>query len=425
MTFLSGMLTAVLKINPTLVFLVIIFLLFYLRVKFFNSGIKFLKEGSLKEHGKYYDINTIIHFHTTYSDGSGSIRDIIRCSENLNIDVLISSDHNTMKPKEDGMEGYYGKILYFAAEEVNTEYGHLLALGIDREIPRGDYERVLRDVKGQDGLPVICHPHNWWTPWKNFSVKGYGGIEIINLDSQWRGMNPFYILIVFLTYKINPYYSMHFLHHKPKKTLEFWDSVQEHGGMITGIASIDAHSNIKVSKKIRIKIPKYSELFSVARTHVLLDNKLSGTVEGVGQDKANIIKAVKDGKCYMAFDMFGAPEGFYFEAFSDGKYYISGDSLTLDPSSLDNSPDNVIIYSGIRINPKKNRFTVKLFLNGNLFKKSRNKDLEYKFSSRELKDLSGNFTSLFLRVEVDVNLGLKNITYLYSNNIEIFFNLPG
>ncbi len=277
--------------------------LIYFRIKFFKLKIDFInrKNENRRKFG-LFELNGIIHFHTVYSDGSGRMEDLIKTAKELKADFLISSDHNTLKPKFDGLEGYYDGLLYFAGEEINTEFGHLLAIGIENEIKRGKYKDVLSGIKKQNGAGVICHPHNWWTPWKNFKVKGYDGIEIINLDSQWRGMNPLYMLAVIFTYKINPFYALHFLSHKPVKTIKFWDGVQRHKSMKTGIAAADAHSNVKVTSRRRVKFPKYSELFSVVRTHILLEDKPSGNAE---EDKKKITEAVKKGRCFFAFDLFG------------------------------------------------------------------------------------------------------------------------
>ena len=408
--------------------IVILLILIYIRIKSFKIKIHFLDNNSYKVHIKFYDLNGIIHFHSTYSDGSGKIENLIKIAKKLKADFLISSDHNTLKPKYDGLEGYYGNLFYFAGEEINTEFGHFLALGIKDEIKRGDYKDVLLNIKKQNGLGIICHPHNWWTPWKNFSVSGFNGIEIINLDSQWRGMNPLYILLVLLTYKINSFYSLHFLSHKPKKTLKFWDSVQKHNKMITGIASIDAHSNVKLSKKIRIHFPKYEELFSVARTHLLLERKFSGrnNDDDIEADKKLIVKAIKKGSCYFAFDLFGKPEGFYFEAgISEGnnkeEYFTSGDIINL--KKIKNKIQYINFYSGININYKKTNYEIVLYKNGKKLHSAKNKTLEYKY-------IIGDFTgrnergkqreSNFYRVEVNILRGYKKITYLYSNNVEIF-----
>jgi len=407
-----------------LILILILLILFYFRIKFFKLKIDFINRKSENRNKfKLKEINGIIHFHTVYSDGSGRIEELIKAAKELKADFLISSDHNTLKPKIDGLEGYYDGLFYFAGEEINTEFGHFLAVGIEKEIKRGKYKEVLSDIKKQNGAGIICHPHNWWTPWKNFEVKGYDGIEIINLDSQWRGMNPLYMIAVIFTYKINSFYALHFLVHKPIKTIKFWDSVQKHKNMKTGIASADAHSNVKVTRKKRIKFPKYSELFSVARTHILLDDKLSGEV---AKDKKKITEAIKKGRCFFAFDIFGIQKGFYFGAeSSDGKKYFSGDCINIytNENLNKNGKKNVIIFSGIDINHRKNPYKINLFRNGKKIFQSKNTDLIYTIT---ISDFSKEFKSKesksdFYRVEIDVYFGHKKITYLYSNNIEIYY----
>jgi hypothetical protein len=432
-----------------LILILILLILFYFRIKFFKLKIDFInRKSENRNRFKLKEINGIIHFHTLYSDGSGRIEDIIKTAKELKADFLVSSDHNTLKPKSDGLEGYYDGLFYFAGEEINTEFGHFLALGIEKEIKRGKYKDVLSEIKKQNGAGIICHPHNWWTPWKNFKVKGYDGIEIINLDSQWRGMNPLYMIAVIFTYKINSFYALHFLSHKPVKTIKFWDSVQKHKNMKTGIASADAHSNVKVTRKKRVKFPKYSELFSVARTHVFLDDKPSGKI---GEDKKKITEAIKNGRCFFAFDMFGIPKGFYFGAeSSDGKKYFSGDYInaaeiknkTGDEINLKdkgnytdynnfkvkdntgenldkNDKKNVIIFAGIDINGRKNPYKINLFRNGKKIFSSKNTDFIYEINDFS-KEPKPEPKSNFYRVEIDVYFGRKKITYLYSNNIEIY-----
>ncbi len=411
----------ILTYRLTLPFLILLFILFlYIRIKFFKLKISFLNFEQSNSHKNLIELNGIIHFHTVYSDGSGKIEYTAEIAKTLKTDFLISSDHNTLRPKFDGLEGYYGGLLYFAAEEINTEFGHLLAVGINNEIKRGNYKDVLYEIKKQNGISIICHPHNWWTPWKNFKVKGYDGIEIINLDSQWRGMNPLYLLLVLLTYNINSFYAMHFLSHKPKKTIKFWDGVQRHKGLKTGIAAADAHANVKITKNYKISMPKYEELFTVARTHIFLDKKPPENLEAA---KKVIVGAIKNGKCYFSYDMFGYPQGFYFEISCGDKFYISGDTLNMDKKDK-----NVIICAGIKINPKRNAFVINLFHNGKKVYSSKNKELIYEIkfaeieSRRNLFKAQDNFSrSSFFRVEIDVYFGYKKITYLYSNNIEVYW----
>ena len=154
---------------------------------------------------------------------------------------------------------------------------------------------------------------------------------------------------------------------------------------------------------------------------------------------------------FFAFDMFGIPKGFYFGAeSSDGKKYFSGDYInaaeiknkTGDETNLKdkgnytdynnfkvkdntgenldkNDKKNVIIFAGIDINGRKNPYKINLFRNGKKIFSSKNTDLIYKINDFS-KEPESEPESNFYRVEIDVYFGRKKITYLYSNNIEIY-----
>ncbi len=105
-----------------------------------------------------------------------------------------------------------------------------------------------------------------------------------------------------------------------------------------------------------------------------------------------------------------------------GNYYFGGDSVNTgdiaetnieDNENIDKTGKNVIIYAGIDINPKKNPYIINLFRNGKKIFLSKNADLVYEI--KPALDIPS-----FYRVEIDVYFGRKKITYLYSNNIEIY-----
>ena len=104
-----------------LILILILLILFYFRIKFFKLKIDFInRKSENRNRFKLKEINGIIHFHTVYSDGSGRIEELIKIAKELKADFLVSSDHNTLQPKFDGLEGYYDGLFYFAGEEINT-----------------------------------------------------------------------------------------------------------------------------------------------------------------------------------------------------------------------------------------------------------------------------------------------------------------
>ena len=92
-----------------------------------------------------YRYTGVIHVHSKYSDGSGSIEDIADAADKALLDFVILTDHSTMQSSLDGKAGYYENTLVIIGEEVNTSVGHLLALGVGRHV----------EQDGQEGLPAL------------------------------------------------------------------------------------------------------------------------------------------------------------------------------------------------------------------------------------------------------------------------------
>ena len=80
-----------------------------------------------------YDLTCVIHLHSTYSDGTGTVPQIARAAEKAGVDVVFLTDHDTLAAKDNGEEGWYGNALVLVGEEVSpTDRDHYLAFGIDR-----------------------------------------------------------------------------------------------------------------------------------------------------------------------------------------------------------------------------------------------------------------------------------------------------
>jgi hypothetical protein len=109
-----------------------------------------------------------LHVHTNYShDGRDPIEEIIKSAIAKRLDGIAICDHDTM-------DGYYAARTYVADNnldliiisgiEVTTSQGHLLVLGIEKEITKGmSPAETIRSVRQQEqeknGAIVIIAPH--------------------------------------------------------------------------------------------------------------------------------------------------------------------------------------------------------------------------------------------------------------------------
>ncbi len=282
---------------------------------------------------KYYSYSGVIHIHSTYSDGSRNIPDIAAIANELDIDFLLFTDHNTLKPKFDGLEGWYDKVLVGIGCEINdiSDQNHYLAFDIDEEVswklPPKEYVKKVCEL---GGFGFVAHPDEKRTampeypiyPWTVWDSDSFNGIEIWNQMSEWmEGLNH-----------LNKFYR--FIHPRksvaePKKeTLKKWDALNLNR-KVAGIGGVDAHGHIyKLWGLFRITIFRYKVLFRTIRTHVLLKDDL--TKGSAAQKNIHLIyDALKQAQCYVSNVALGNANGFRMIAFSNDEETTVGGTIRL------------------------------------------------------------------------------------------------
>ncbi|MBE3559439.1 MAG: PHP domain-containing protein [Ktedonobacteraceae bacterium] len=104
-----------------------------------------------------------LHMHSTYSDGTASIKEILEYTQQqTNLDVIAITDHDViegaLRARDLWTRGKY-RFDFVVGEEVTTKEGHLLGLFIEKRIPPGlSMERSIDLIHEQGGLAVIAHP---------------------------------------------------------------------------------------------------------------------------------------------------------------------------------------------------------------------------------------------------------------------------
>lgn len=282
----------------------------------------------------FYHYSGIIHVHSTFSDGTLSVPEIASIANELNINFVLITDHNTLQAKREGFEGWYNKILIGIGCELNDEddLNHYLAFNIEEEIS-GDfdpYEYVSR-VKAMGGFGIIAHPDESRDhiakyrayPWKIWDSELFDGIEIWNQMSEWmEGLTHF-----------NKYWRV--LHPRrsiiaPKKeTLEKWDNINLKRKVV-GIGGVDAHGyKYKIFGIIPFTIFRYKISFKTIRTHLLLEEPLSNATDA-RQDLQKIYAAILKANCYVSHHYFGDASTFRFYASDSQKQVYMGETIAFN-----------------------------------------------------------------------------------------------
>lgn len=95
------------------------------------------------------------------------------------------TDHNEFKAFFDIADNDKG-IIVIPAEEVTSSEGHIVALGIDRQIPRGmGIPETIEAIHEAGGIAVAAHPYRWWSGLgpKNTENYPFDGTEAFNARS--------------------------------------------------------------------------------------------------------------------------------------------------------------------------------------------------------------------------------------------------
>jgi predicted metal-dependent phosphoesterase TrpH len=102
------------------------------------------------------------HIHSKYSgDATASPEDIIIRSKLIGLNAIAIADHNTLKGSIVAMEKVKDSddFIVIPAMEVTTNKGHIVALGINKEINKGlSPEETIDKIRSQGGIAIAPHP---------------------------------------------------------------------------------------------------------------------------------------------------------------------------------------------------------------------------------------------------------------------------
>jgi hypothetical protein len=314
------------------------------------------------------DYTGVIHLHSAYSfDGRTPILEILDAARKCGIDVLLLTDHSTLRARVEGFEGWRDGILLIVGEEIAPRFNHYLAFGMGEAVACAEKEpdlppQVYMDrVQTGGGIGFIAHPDHTGTqmfhvkhyPWTDWSVNGYTGMGIWDFMTDWQKSLSSPLRAV-LSYA----FPALFLNGPSPTTIERWDHLAQ-GRRIVGIGELDNHDSLRHFWRIPIPVFPFSRVFGLIRTHILLEEPLSGENRA---DIAAILDALRNGRLYVSFDHFRTASGFSLTLIEGDREATMGDEFILHRSA------------GLRaLFPRRAR--IRLIRNGNLFYQDTAKEL--------------------------------------------------
>lgn len=282
-----------------------------------------------------HDYAGVIHLHSSFSfDGHAPMKQILAAAEKNAVDFLILTDHDHLKARQEGWEGWQKKTLVLVGEEIAPRFNHFLAFNIQEPVlcagdPEGkNPQKYIDEVNRQGGFGFIAHPDHEGTKlfhvkhysWNNWNVRGVAGIGVWDFMTDWqkslRGYGSALLSFLFPAF---------FLKGPRRITLERWDALNQIR-KIVGIGELDNHATVKKLLGVRFVAFSFHRAFAFIRTHVLTKTGFTGNNQ---QDIAMVYESLLHGRCYFALEYFRGAKGFQFTVEQERKVFHMGDSLPL------------------------------------------------------------------------------------------------
>jgi hypothetical protein len=255
----------------------------------------------------YAEYKGVVHVHSFLGGhSSGSFSEIISAAQANQLNFVVMTEHTEKDFDTAAMtlQGMHGGVLFINGQETSLENGdRLLAL--------------------PEQISLVAYPEEF----KNWERPGLNGVEVYNVYSNTRKANPVVAFFdVLWSHRAYPDLLFGLYYERPTESLKKWDQALSRA-RLTATGGNDAHSNIGLSLRdssgktlAGIQLDPYATSFRLVRLHVLLphDNAL---------DQTSVLKAIKDGHCFIGFDLFGDSSGFNFEAQSSNETAIQGDEV--------------------------------------------------------------------------------------------------
>jgi cell division protein FtsL len=297
----------------------------------------------------YRDYRGVIHVHSSLGGHStGTFEEIVSAAKQNGLDFVVMTEHpsSAMDTAAMTLHGEHDGVLFISGQEINSENHDRLLIVSDRS-QEGRSTATTSPIpdSAPKSLSFVAYPLE--NPAGD--LTRYNGVEVYNLFTNSKKIRP--VLMFFdgvWSYGSYPDLLFARFFERPNEALAMWDNaITQSNQKQVAIAGNDAHSNIGFNvgdasghKYFSIQLDPYVRSFQTVRMHVLIPYDKLLTED-------SLLTALRDGHCFISFDIFSDAGGFGFSADNKVDKKMMGDEIALE--------------SGIRLNvtaPLKCRFVL-------------------------------------------------------------------
>ncbi|MDR0777822.1 MAG: CehA/McbA family metallohydrolase [Methanomassiliicoccaceae archaeon] len=185
-----------------------------------------------------------LHIHSTFSnDGRSTVDEIIKAAKAKGLGCIAITDHNSFASFEEASK--YDGIIVIPGEEVSSAEGHILAYGINCEIPRGKtVSETIDMIHDAGGIAVAAHPYRWWSGLgENNVIPEFDAVEAFNARSTKGSNNKAYKLASKMKKPITAGSDAHHIDSIASAYAEFSNDITDHEGIIKAILGNEVKLN--------------------------------------------------------------------------------------------------------------------------------------------------------------------------------------
>jgi hypothetical protein len=269
-----------------------------------------------------FDVSCVVHVHSTYSDGSASVSELLSAARTAGAEAVLLTDHDTLGARRDGWEGMHGGVFLLVGIEISTRHGHYLAFGVEQELSHAGRTagEIAAAVRAARGIGFAAHPFSaggrMLVPslarriilphgWPAFDEPGGAdGIELWSLTTDaaeswrtpaeaWRWLRAPEAAVA---------------HGPPAHHLRRWDALSTRR-RLPAIGGLDGHApGIRLRGRVRSPV-SHARTFGLLRTHLIAERALTGDTD---RDRETLVGALRAGSAWLHCPFVAPAEGARF-----------------------------------------------------------------------------------------------------------------
>jgi hypothetical protein len=285
-------------------------------------------EGDLMGFSEY---TGVLHVHSFLGGHSkGNFDDIIAAAKSNQLAFVVMTEHTSGDFNTAAMtlKGVHAGVVFMNGSEVSLGNGDRFLVLPGDESLNGPAEKIISAAASRRALSIVAYPQEF----KSWNTSEYDGVEIYNIYTNARDINPVVMLFDSLwSYRSYPDLLFANFYSRPAAGLQKWDeAIGAKNKRLVGVAGNDSHANVGIGlvdssgkTLLGLQLDPYERSFRLVRLHALVPREKPLNQETLSE-------AIAGGHCFVGFDLFGDTTGFRFTASNGTETRIQGDEIAAD-----------------------------------------------------------------------------------------------